>query len=303
VRIVVALGGNALDAPTGATATQARVQRTAAQLARLILAGYEVVITHGNGPQVGELLLDQEARADRGRDRLPLDVLVAMTQAQLGYVLQREIEDELVAAGDHTDVVTVVTEIVVAEDDPAFDEPTKPVGPRLDARPDDRHPYLEGADGRWRRLVASPEPRHLVEHATLRAIVDDGIVPICAGGGGVPVVREGDRLRGVEAVIDKDLAGALLAREIGAERFAILTDVAGVAVGYGTDDEHWLEQVTTADLRRLQGQGEFAAGSMGPKVEAACRFVEASGGVAAIGALDDVAATVRGRAGTQVRGA
>ncbi len=297
MRVVVALGGNALDAPSGAAATRARVGRTASQIARLILAGYELVITHGNGPQVGELLVDQESRPGRERDRLPLDVLVAMTQAQLGYLLQREIEDELVAEGDHTDVVTVVTEIVVADDDPAFAEPSKPVGRWLDERPDDDHPYLQGPDGRWRRVVPSPEPQHLVEHAALRAIVEDGIVPICAGGGGVPVVRDGDRLRGVQAVIDKDLASALVATALDAEALVILTDVPGVERSHGTPDAEVIGHLEPEEAEALLP--DLPPGSMGPKVAAAARAAR-EGRFAAIAALDDALAAVRGDAGTRV---
>ena len=292
MRLVVALGGNALDDHS----TDA-VRTTATELAKVILEGHEVIITHGNGPQVGELLLDQESRGADRPDRLPLDVLVARTQAQLGYALQREIEDVLVDHDDHTDVVTVITEIVVDADDPQFDEPTKPIGPRYDDRPDDEAHYVQVEDGRWRRVVPSPAPQHLVERAALRAIVEDGIVPICAGGGGVPVVRSGTALSGVEAVIDKDLASALVARDLDADALVILTDVEGVLLDHGTPDARLIEELTTGDARLLLDR--LPAGSMGPKVRAAVIAAE-SGRRAVIGRLQDAVAAIDGAAGTRV---
>lgn len=292
MRVVVALGGHALE---GLTDTGG-VGRAAVHLADLITAGHELVITHGNGPQVGELLLDQESRGPRRGDPEPLDVLVAMTQAQLGYLLQRDVEDELVSRGDHTDVVTIVTEIEVDEDDPAFLEPTKPVGPTLPERPDDDQPYRR-TDGGWRRLVPSPEPVHLVERRALRAMVDAGIVPICAGGGGVPVVRRRNRLIGVEAVIDKDLSSALVAIDLDADALVVLTDVSHVMLRYGTPEAEPLAELTTGDARALLEQ--LQAGSMRPKVAAAVRAAEA-GMRAVIAGLDDAVAAVEGEAGTVV---
>lgn len=292
MRIVVALGGHALEglSDTGGVGPAAR------QLADLITAGHELVITHGNGPQVGELLLDQESRGPDRDDPEPLDVLVAMTQAQLGYLLQRDIEDELVSRGDHTDVVTIVTEVEVDEDDPAFDDATKPVGPAFAERPDDGEPYRR-SDGGWRRLVPSPDPTHLVERRALRAMVADGIVPICAGGGGIPVVRRRNRLIGVEAVIDKDLSSALVATDLEADMLVVLTDVRNVMLGYGTPEEEPLTELTTGDARVLLD--DLEAGSMRPKVQAAARAAEA-GVRAVIAGLDDAAAAVAGDAGTTV---
>lgn len=293
MRVVIALGGNALEGieDTGS------VGDTASQLADIVLAGHELIVTHGNGPQVGELLLDQEARGGDRADPLPLDVLVAMTQAQLGYLLQREIEDELVARGDHTDVVTVVTEVVVDVEDPEFERPTKPVGPRYTRRPEDDHDYVELDDGRWRRVVPSPAPRHLVEYQALRAIVDDGIVPICGGGGGIPVVRHGDRLRGVEAVIDKDATSALVASVIDAEALVILTDVANVERGHGTPAAEPIDELTVSEAHALLPG--LPAGSMEPKVRAAARAA-ADGRLAVIARLGDAIAALEGEAGTRV---
>ncbi|HEX2028553.1 MAG TPA: carbamate kinase [Nitriliruptorales bacterium] len=296
MRVVVALGGNALEGGAG-RASGDGLGVAATHVADLVLDGHQVIVTHGNGPQVGELLLDQDAREPARRRRLPLDVLVAMTQAQLGYLLQRDIEDELVSRGDHTDVVTVVTEVVVDEHDPAFVAPTKPVGPRLGARPAGTHADTRWEDGWWRRVVPSPEPVHLVEHAALRAIVEDGIVPICAGGGGVPVVRRGNRLWGVEAVIDKDLTSALVAASLDADALVILTDVAHVEIDHGTPRARPLEELTTGDARALLDQ--LPEGSMRPKVRAALRAAE-EGRVAVIGALDQALDVLAGHAGTRV---
>ena len=294
MRVVVALGGNARETAGGGGGD---LTDTAVQMAELVAEGHEVVITHGNGPQVGELLLDQEARGPQRHARLPLDVLVAMTQAQLGYRLQLAIEDELVAHDDHTDVVTVITEVIVDVDDPAFHEPTKPIGPKLAEHPDDGRAYARTSDGRWRLLVSSPEPVHIVEHAALRAIIEDGIVPICAGGGGVPVVRDGARLRGVEAVIDKDLASALVAATVDADVLLILTDVPFVELDHGTPEARPLTELTVADAAALRTH--FGAGSMGPKVRAAARAAS-EGRVAVIAGLGDALGALRGVAGTRV---
>jgi carbamate kinase len=309
-RVVVALGGNAIaPAHTGGTAEEqtANITRAMGLVADLVEDGFEVVLTHGNGPQVGNLMIKNELARDVV-PAMPLDWCVAQTQATIGFTIATALEAALAERGRPTPVAPVISRVLVDTDDPAFEEPTKPIGPFVD---DDAKVKARMARGEawrridargWRRVVPSPEARGLLDLPVVRTLLADGAVVVAAGGGGIPMARGADgRLTGVEAVIDKDLAGALLAREVGAERFAILTDVAGVAVGFGTDDEHWLEQVSVADLRRLQGKGEFAAGSMGPKVEAVCRFVEATGGAGAVGSLDDVAATVRGRTGTQVR--
>lgn len=299
MRIVVALGGNALDANTRA-GERARITRTAQQLGELCLAGHEVIITHGNGPQVGELLLDQEARIGKQRARpLRLDVLVAMTQAQLGYRLQQSLTTELRRKGDARGVVAVVTQVVVGVDDPAFSRPSKPIGPTRDERPDGDDSWARTADGRWRRVVPSPEPRTIVERDALRAIVEDGVVPICGGGGGVPVVASGDRLRGVEAVVDKDATSALIASDLGADALLILTDVEAVQIGYGTPDARALRELTVGDARDLVAAGEAGAGSMGPKLLAAARAAE-EGRTAIIGRLGDAGAALAGRSGTSV---
>ncbi|HEY8341036.1 MAG TPA: carbamate kinase [Egibacteraceae bacterium] len=307
-RIVLALGGNAISPPgrVGTAAEQTeRVARTMALVADLVAAGEEVILTHGNGPQVGALLLQNELARDEV-PALPLDWCVAETQATIGYLIVNELEQQLAARGLPLSVIPIISRVLVDAEDPAWSHPSKPVGPYVpeeEARRRMAQGQAWAPQGRrgWRRVVPSPEPLANLERQSINLLLSAGAVVVANGGGGIPMVREPDgRLRGVEAVIDKDLAGALLARETRAERFVILTDVPGVAVGYGTDDERWLGRVSTAELRALQAQGHFGEGSMWPKVEAAVRFAEATGGTAVIAALDDVAAAVRGEVGTVV---
>ncbi len=294
VRIVVALGGNAL-LPRGGPldfATQQDAARQAAQALRPVLAEHRVVITHGNGPQVGLLALQGATDAD-----WPLDVLVAETEGMIGYVLESELDRVTDAP-----VVSILTRTLVAADDPAFGLPTKPIGP---VYPDDDTTRRLAADHGWalrrdgtglRRVVPSPEPLAVRNVDLVRSLSDDGVVVVCAGGGGIPVVREGDLTHGVEAVVDKDLTSALLAIGLGADLLVCLTDVDGVYDGWGSDAPVLLAETTPQALRAMS----FDAGSMAPKVEAAARFVEATGGRAAIGALGDATLIVGGTAGTSV---
>jgi carbamate kinase len=308
-RVVIALGGNAI-APAGTAGTAGEQTTTIAramdQVARLLeAAGLELVITHGNGPQVGNLLLKNELARDVVPP-MPLDWCVAQTQATIGFTIANTLGDALERAGLARPVVPLVSRVLVAADDPAFTRPHKPIGPyltdatELAVRRAEGVEFTETPRG-WRRVVASPEPLASLEVATVRALLADGAVVVANGGGGVPTVRGSDgRLRGVEAVIDKDLAGALLAIELGAERLAILTDVAGVALGFGGPDERWLGEVGVGELRAHAAAGAFGAGSMGPKVEAACRFVERTGGTAVIARLEDGLDALEGRVGTRV---
>ncbi|MGI8575996.1 MAG: carbamate kinase [Egibacteraceae bacterium] len=309
-RIVLALGGNAISpAGQGGTAAEqiANISATMRSVAELIVTGgYEVVLTHGNGPQVGNLLLKNEIARDEVPP-MPLDWCVAQTQATIGYVTITALEQELGKRGNYDTVVPVISRIRVAADDPAWQRPTKPIGPyasaeEAEALAEDRgHEYREQGDRGWRRVVPSPEPVEILEPMTIALLLEAGAIVVANGGGGIPMVRDEDGiLRGAEAVVDKDLAGNLLAQTVDADRFAILTDVRGVAVGFGTDDERWLEEVTVAELRELQDAGNFAEGSMGPKVEAVCRFAEQTGRPAVIAALDDVTGAAEGRSGTRV---
>ncbi|MBY8870573.1 carbamate kinase [Micromonospora sp. PLK6-60] len=297
MRIVIALGGNALlergEKPDAAIQRR-HVRRAATSLAHLA-TDHQLIVCHGNGPQVG--LLAQESESDPALSRpYPLDVLGAQTQGMIGYWLVQELHNAGAPA------VAVLTRTVVDADDPAFATPTKFVGPGYDQRRAralaDQRGWRIGRDGdRWRRVVASPEPRRLVEMDTLHTLVERGEIVVCGGGGGAPVIETGDgRLDGVEAVVDKDLTAALLALRLGAHRLLVLTDVPAVLRDHGTPAATALR---TVDVDTLAGM-RFPAGSMAPKVEACIRFVRASGHTAAIGALDDAAAVLAGTSGTTV---
>jgi carbamate kinase len=310
-RTVIAFGGNAI-APAGSAGTAGEqttnIWRTMAQVAELVADGLaELVLTHGNGPQVGNLLIKNELARDVVPP-VPLDWCVAQTQATIGFTIADTLSYELRCRDLERTIVPVVSRVEVSLDDPAWQRPTKPIGPYLTDETEVRRRIAEGAHyveqaGRgWRRVVPSPQPLASVDRAAVELLLDDGAIVVANGGGGIPVVDDGrGPLRGVEAVIDKDLAGALLAEELGARTFAILTDVPGVAVDYGAPDERWLDEVTVAELRRSAAEGQFAAGSMGPKVEAACRFAERTGGRAVIASLEAAVDAIHGTAGTQVR--
>lgn len=310
-RVVVALGGNALirRGEAGSTAVQRHnLEAAAAALHELIRAGYEVVVTHGNGPQVGFLAIEAELAADVV-PAPPLDVLGAESQGQIGYLLEQALRSELGRSGDRREVVTVLTQTVVAPDDPAFGRPTKPVGPVYDEATARRLARERGwsvaPDGAgWRRVVPSPDPLRIVEAGAVRGLVEAGVLVVASGGGGVPVVETPDGLAGVEGVIDKDLAAVVLALAVGADALLLLTDVAAVERGWGTPAAEPIASLTLDEARALLDAGAFAAGSMRPKVEACARFLEAGGRSAAIGALPAAAATLCGRAGTRfLRGA
>jgi carbamate kinase len=299
--VVVAVGGNALlqrgERPEAAA--QLRAVRAAAALLAPVARASRLVVTHGNGPQVGLLALMSDAYD--AVPPYPLDVLGAETEGQIGYIVELELDNAI----DHQHTVAVVTRTRVADDDPAFADPTKFIGPVYG---EDDAGVLAAAQGwtvkrdgdAWRRVVPSPEPEAIVQIEAIRRLVDGGFLVVCAGGGGVPVVRRPDGTHaGVEAVVDKDLASALLATELGADLLVLATDVDAVYAGYGTPAQHALGRVTAAELRA----GDYPSGSMGPKVEAICRFVERTGARGAIGALTDVGGLVAGTAGTQVTAA
>jgi carbamate kinase len=308
-RIVVALGGNALlqkgDEDTAESARRS-ARRAAEVVADIAQAGYEVVVTHGNGPQVGRILLQNE-RASHVVSPMPLDVCGAESQGQIGYLLQAAIGDVFYERGMDRPVATVLTLTRVLKDDPAFHEPTKPIGPYYDrdearrlAR--DRGYHVAPAPGNtgWRRVVPSPRPYSIVEAPVIRRLVADGVIVISAGGGGVPVVEEGPRLVGVEAVVDKDLCAAILAKDVEADVLMILTDVEGVYESFGTPEQTLLSRLTTEEARRRLEAGELGSGSMGPKVEAAVNFVEGGGKRAIIAGLQDGPRALAGQAGTHI---
>jgi carbamate kinase len=300
VRVVVALGGNALlerDERPDAVIQRRHVRQAAAALAPLA-AGHQLVLCHGNGPQVGVLALESQADTSLSQP-YPLDVLVAQTQGMIGYWLVQELRN----AGVAQQAVCVLSQTVVDRSDPAFGHPTKFIGASYgqdEARAlAARLGWAIAADGpRWRRVVASPRPLELVEIETVRSLADAGALVVCGGGGGVPVIRsDAGRLTGVEAVVDKDLTAAELAITLKADRLLVLTDVAAIIDGYGTPDARPIPAIDTDALAAMA----FPAGSMGPKVEACLRFVRAAGSPAAIGALTDAAGILAGRAGTTIR--
>ena len=303
MRIVIALGGNALlrrsDPMT--IEVQRRNVAIAAEAIAPLAAEHSIVVVHGNGPQVG--LLSLQAESYQGAEPYPLDVLDAGTQGMIGYLIQQELRSLL---PPKTQVATLLTMIVVDPGDPAFASPTKFVGPVYPKETADALAAEKGwafrPDGAtWRRVVPSPEPRRILEIEPITWLLERGAVVICAGGGGIPTMIPSSgpgALVGVEAVIDKDFAGELLAEDVGADLFLMATDVDGVYLDWGTPEQQRLDRVTPADLAGRQ----FAAGSMGPKVEAAARFAWKTGGRAAIGSLADIAEIVAGNAGTSVIG-
>jgi carbamate kinase len=307
-RVVVALGGNALSPPGGTgdvREVRAALDHTASTLVDLVEQGAELILTHGNGPQVGRILLQQEY-ASAYVPPMPMDVCGAQSQGQIGYLLCSALDSAMQRRGLDTRAVCLVTQVLVDGHDPAFRRPTKPVGPFYE-RPDAQRiahetGYVFGImpDGRWRRLVPSPVPQRIAEEQALRALVDAGYVVVAAGGGGVPVVDVDGELHGVEAVIDKDRSGALLASLLGADQFVILTEVSRVQTGFGTPDASELERMSIAQARTLLAVGEFPEGSMGPKVAAGVEFVSAGGRRAVIGALDSAHDVVFGAAGTVI---
>jgi carbamate kinase len=305
---VVALGGNALSPPgeRSTIADQFRHSRESlAPIVDLAIEGWNVCIVHGNGPQVGdELVRNEIARSEVAP--LPLGVLVASTAGWIGYMIQQSIENALRRNGIDRDVATIITQIVVDPADPALAEPTKFIGHAIQ---DDREKYLasEGraetreSRGRWRRVVGSPYPQAIHEIEIVKALVNRGTIVIACGGGGIPVCRDGDHaLEGVDAVVDKDLAAAVLAREIGAELLLILTDVDAVYANWGKPDQRALSTLTVAEADALGESGALGEGSMAPKVKAASEYVRTTGGRAIIAELSSGLDAVHGRAGTAI---
>ena len=299
MRVLAALGGNALlrrGDPATAELQRANVVQAAAALAPIAVA-HELIITHGNGPQVGLLAL--RAEAYDAVAPYPLDILDAESEGMVGYLLEQELHNEL----RRRPMATVLTQVIVDRDDPAFANPTKPVGPvytRAQARQlaDQRGWHVAPDETGWRRMVPSPEPRRIVELPALRLLMDARVILICAGGGGIPVTVDPDgRLRGIEAVIDKDLSAAVLARELDADVLMLLTDVSAVECDHGTPQARPLGQATPAQLEALSIPSE----SMGPKAAAAAQFVRQTGNRAVIGRLTEATALLQGRGGTQVR--
>lgn len=303
-RVVIALGGNAMTGPDGSATPGAQrdaIAVAAGHVAEVVATGAAVVLTHGNGPQVGNLLVKNELAAHEVPP-VPLDWNVAQTQATIGFTVADELDAALAARGLTQRTAALVTRTLVDAGDPGFSAPSKPVGrhlPRADAQRfiDLGQVWEDRGERGWRRVVASPEPLAVVDVPAVAALAAAGFVVVCAGGGGVPVVddgQDGAALRGIEAVVDKDLTAALLARDLGADTLVIATDVDHVMVDFGTPAARPLGRVDTAELRAHAAAGQFARGSMGPKVEAALRFVEGGGARAVITSLEHISDAVAG---------
>ena len=308
---VIALGGNAIKPPDSDgtfEAQMAAVERTAKQIVDVMKAGYKVVLTHGNGPQVGALLLQQE-QADPPAQ--PLSVCGAMSQGQIGYMLSQKMYEQLEQRWKHVPVACLITQSIIDPSDPAFDNPTKPIGPFVDeARAAemrdagmDVQQVRETGDRDYRRVVASPEPQGIVEEVPVKRLIDQRDLVICGGGGGVPVSREPGEIVGHDAVVDKDLLTQVIGNTLDANYLMLLTDVDAVYRNYGEEDEERIDEITADELRNDLEAGEFPAGSMGPKVDAMVRFLDGETererrGI--IASLDDAVDALDGTAGTHV---
>jgi carbamate kinase len=306
--MLIAVGGNSLirAGETGTVAEQwANARRTAAAIVQLIRDGYRLVVTHGNGPQVGAQLL----RSERASDQVPgqtLDVCGAASQGEIGYLLAQSLRDELAARSLQMQVVGMVTQTVVRADDPAMQHPAKPIGPFYShAQAEERRRVLgwhivEDAGRGYRRVVPSPEPVEIVELDVIRSLMDQGVLVVACGGGGIPVVQSGRGLKGVEAVIDKDRASALLATRLEVDVFAISTDIDFVYLDYNRPTQRALESVTASELEAYYLAGHFPKGNMGPKVESALRFLKAGGKKVVITSYEHLTDAVEGRTGTRI---
>ncbi|MBN6186874.1 carbamate kinase [Aneurinibacillus sp. BA2021] len=310
-KVVIALGGNALQSGNGTSSAEAQqkvCQATAEQLVHIIKAGYEAVIAHGNGPQVGNIVLQQQAAVTDKTPAMPLDTCDAMSQGMIGYWMQQAIDVVLAREGIHKESVSIVTQSVVDPHDPAFRNPEKPIGPFYTqeeaAAISSEKGYImkEDAGRGWRRVVPSPKPIDIVERNIIRDLVDKGYITIAVGGGGIPVIRkENQALEGVEAVIDKDLGAEKLAEFVEADILLILTAVDSVAIEFNTPDQQSLGEVHTEQMKEYMAAGQFAPGSMLPKVQAAIQFAESKAGrISIITSLEKASAALRGEAGTRV---
>lgn len=305
-KIVLALGGNALG--DDLAGQMQAVKTTAKAIVDLIAQGHQVVVTHGNGPQVGmiNLAFEAAAKTEAHTPMLPMSVCVALSQGYIGYDLQNALREELLSRNMHKPVATLITQVVVDQQDPAFLNPTKPIGSFFseeEAQVLQKNGYImkEDAGRGWRRVVASPKPVDIIEKETVKAMIDAGQVVITVGGGGIPVFAEGNHLRGASAVIDKDWASARLAEMIDADMLIILTAVEKVAINFGKPNEQWLDRLTLKDAERFVAEGHFAKGSMLPKVEAAMAFAASRPGrEALITVLSKAKEGIEGKTGTVV---
>lgn len=305
-KVVVALGGNAILKPKQAGTIEEQMENVlnaSQNIVKLVKEGYEVVVVHGNGPQVGNILLQNAAARDQV-PAMPLYVCGAESQGLIGYMIQQNIRNELKKQGMNKNVVTLLTQVVVDKNDPAFENPTKPVGAfysedEAQAGKYKGEHWIEDSGRGWRKVVASPKPLDVVELAEVKDLIDAGCIVVTVGGGGIPVVEENGQLKGVEAVIDKDLASALLAEELNADYLVIATDVPYVAINFGKPDQENLKTIDIPTAQKYLDEGQFGKGSMGPKVEAIMKFV-GNGGTGIITSLDSLRDSIVGEAGTKI---
>jgi len=301
--LLVALGGNALirKGQVGTVDEQfENLKVPISQIARLS-RDYRIIITHGNGPQVGNLLLQQELQD--AVPKLPLEILVAQTQGQIGYMIESTLDSELMALGISTQkpLVSLLSYVVVDEQDPAFTSPSKPIGPVFTKEKADTISYpTRKTEKGYRRIVASPKPITIVEKREITQLIEMDFIVICCGGGGIPVIREGRTFCGVDAVIDKDLASAKLAKEVGVDLFIIATDVEGAAINYGQSNQCFLRTITIEEAARYRKEGHFPAGSMQPKIQASIEFLRSGGTRAVITSIEAIESAVQGLAGTEI---
>ena len=301
--LLIALGGNALIKKGQAGTADQQFENLSLPMKQIaeLSRKYRLVITHGNGPQVGNLLLQQESCDEV--PKMPLEVIGAMTQGQIGYMIESSLDTALMGIGvvEEQDFVSLITYTVVDENDPAFQNPTKPIGPfYTEAEAAKLSYHLVKTDKGYRRVVASPKPVAIVEHKEIKKLIDMDFIVICCGGGGIPVVRKERKFSGVEAVIDKDLASSVLAREINADIFVVASDVEGAAIDWGKPDQRILRKVAVSEIKEYVEAGHFPEGSMGPKVDAVIQFVESTGNRGIICNLDDIQKAVEGVAGTEI---
>ena len=301
--MLVAFGGNALiqSGQKGTAEEQfENLKLTMGQIAKLAQS-YKIVITHGNWPQVGNLLLQQESCDEV--PKMPLEIIGAMTQGQIGYMVESSLDTAFMELGDNDQqqLATLITYVVVDENDPGFKNPTKPIGPfYTEEQAKDLTYTLAKTDKGLRRVVASPKPLTIVEDREIKKLIEMDFIVICCGGGGIPVIRKERKFRGVEAVIDKDLASSVLAEEIKADIFVIASDVQGAAINWGQDDQEMLRKTSLAEMEKYVGEGQFPAGSMGPKVDAVMQFTAATGNRSVICHLEDIEKAIAGQAGTEI---
>ena len=308
MRIVLALGGNALTGVHESVSVEhqiAAVEAAASQVAELVAHGHQVLLSHGNGPQVGDILARNDTTA-HSLSPIPLDWCVANTQGSMGFILLNALDGALSEHGLDISPTVVVSRTVVDPDDPAFSAPTKPIGRHVDVETAERlirhgQTWVDDGEAGWRRVVPSPRPRRIIEASAISALLDAGFLVVSGGGGGIPVVEQSaGHYVGVEAVIDKDLNSVLLANQISADALVLATNVDNAWLDWGTDDARAIGEVDVRTMRQYQADGQFPAGSMGPKVDAVCSFVESTGGRGIITRLEKITNAVAGNAGTIV---